>query len=302
MTWESRVNRVSPILSTVEIIVGVALTLLVLEASRRCTGNFLAITALVFLIYAKIGPYLPGILRHKGYSWHRVLSTLSFAETGIFGNALNISSTFVVLFVLFGAFLNASNGGRLFIDISYSLTGSSRGGPAKTAVLSSLLMGTISGSPVANVVTTGTFTIPLMKTAGYTSEEACAIEAVASTGGQIMPPVMGAAAFLVAEYIGIKYGELCIAAFIPAMLYYLAIFVIIDFISIKKGLAGLDEANYRTKASVCFRCSPFYPHRSFNSNAGEWLFFDEISLLFYYCAYHRRPVSGRYQNEHKYVS
>ena len=242
MTWESRVNRVSPILSALEIIVGVALTLLVLEASRRCTGNFLAITALVFLIYAKIGPYLPGILRHKGYSWHRVLSTLSFAETGIFGNALNISSTFVVLFVLFGAFLNASNGGKLFIDISYSLTGSSRGGPAKTAVLSSLLMGTISGSPVANVVTTGTFTIPLMKTAGYTSEEACAIEAVASTGGQMMPPVMGAAAFLVAEYIGIKYGELCIAAFIPAMLYYLAIFVIIDFISIKKGLAGLDRS------------------------------------------------------------
>lgn len=241
MTWQSRVNRVSPTLPAVEIVFGIALILLVLEASRRCTGNFLSITALVFLVYAKVGPYLPGIFRHKGYSWHRILSVLSFSETGIFGNALNISSTFVVLFVLFGAFLNASNGGQLFINIAYSLTGGSRGGPAKTAILSSLMMGTISGSPVANVVTTGTFTIPLMKKAGYSSEEACAVEAVASTGGQIMPPVMGAAAFLVAEYIGIKYGELCVSAFIPAMLYYIALFFIIDLLSIKKGLTGLPR-------------------------------------------------------------
>ncbi len=241
MTWMTRVNRVSPILPTIEFIVGVVLIVLVLEASRRCTGNFLAITCLLFLVYAKVGPYLPGILRHKGYSWHRVLSVLSFSETGIFGNALNISATFVVLFVLFGSVLNASNGGKLFIDIAYAMTGGSRGGPAKTAILSSLMMGTISGSPVANVVTTGTFTIPLMKKAGYSSEEACAVEAVASTGGQIMPPIMGAAAFLVAEYIGISYGELCKAAFVPAILYYIALFFIIDFISLKKGLVGLPK-------------------------------------------------------------
>lgn len=241
MTWMTRVNRVSPILPTVELIVGVVLVVLVLEASRRCTGNFLAITCLLFLVYAKVGPYLPGILRHKGYSWHRILSVLSFSETGIFGNALNISATFVVLFVLFGSVLNASNGGKLFIDIAYAITGGSRGGPAKTAILSSLMMGTISGSPVANVVTTGTFTIPLMKKAGYSSEEACAVEAVASTGGQIMPPIMGAAAFLVAEYIGIAYGELCKAAFVPAILYYVALFFIIDFISLKKGLVGLPK-------------------------------------------------------------
>lgn len=240
-TWMTRVNRVSPILPTVELIVGVVMIVLVLEASRRCTGNFLAITCLLFLVYAKVGPYLPGILRHKGYSWHRILSVLSFSETGIFGNALNISATFVVLFVLFGSVLNASNGGKLFIDIAYAMTGGSRGGPAKTAILSSLMMGTISGSPVANVVTTGTFTIPLMKKAGYSSEEACAVEAVASTGGQIMPPIMGAAAFLVAEYIGIAYGELCKAAFVPAILYYIALFFIIDFISLKKGLVGLPK-------------------------------------------------------------
>lgn len=240
-TWEGRVNRVSPILPTIEIIFGIALILLVLEGSRRCTGNFLAITAIVFIIYAKIGPYLPGILRHKGYSWHRVISTLCYAETGIFGNALSISATFIVLFVMFGAVLNESKGGQLFIDIAYSMTGSSRGGPAKTAIVSSLLMGMISGSPVANVVTTGTFTIPLMKQAKYDSEEACAVEAVSSTGGQIMPPVMGAAAFLVAEYVGINYGELCISAFIPAFLYYLALYFIVDLISIKKGLVGLPK-------------------------------------------------------------
>ena len=241
MTWESRVNKVSAILSPTEMILGIILILLVLEGSRRCTGNFLMITAVVFLIYAKIGPYLPGIFRHKGYSWHRIISTLCYSETGIFGNALNISATFVVLFVLFGSVLNACNGGKLFIDIAYSATGGLRGGPAKTAILSSLMMGCISGSPVANVVTTGTFTIPLMKKAGYTPEEACAVEAVASTGGQIMPPVMGAAAFLVAEYVGINYGELCVAAFVPALFYYIALYFIIDGVSLKKGLLGLPR-------------------------------------------------------------
>lgn len=240
-TWKGRVNRVSPNLSVREIVIGIILILLVLEATRRCTGNFLMITALIFILYAKVGPYLPGILRHKGYSWHRILNCLCFSEAGIFGNALSISSTFVVLFVLFGSVLNECNGGKLFIDIAYSLTGSHRGGPAKTAILSSLMMGCISGSPVANVVTTGTFTIPLMKKAGYDPDEACAVEAVASTGGQIMPPVMGAAAFLVAEYIGINYGELCVSAFVPAILYYIALFFIIDGLSIKKGLLGLPK-------------------------------------------------------------
>ena len=242
-TWKSRVNRISPKLPPVELIVGALLIFLVLEAARRVTGNFLAITAVVFLIYAKSGPYLPGILYHKGYSIHRIVSVLCYSENGIFGSALSICATFIVLFVLFGAFLNASNGGQLFIDIAYSLTGWARGGPAKTAILSSLLMGCISGSPVANVVTTGTFTIPLMKKAGYASEEACAVEAVASTGGQIMPPVMGAAAFIMSEYIGIRYGELCIAAFLPALLYYLAIFFIVDFLSVKNNLLGQPREN-----------------------------------------------------------
>ena len=240
-TWQSRVNRLSPSLSTIERVFGVLLILLVLEATRRSTGKFLMITALVFLIYAKVGPWLPGILYHKGYSIDRIISVLCYSENGVFGNAMSISSTFIVLFVLFGAFLNACNGGQMFIDIAYSLTGSRRGGPAKTAIVSSLLMGCISGSPVANVVTTGTFTIPLMKRAGYESEEACAVEAVASSGGQIMPPVMGAAAFIMADYIGIKYGQLCVAAFIPAMLYYLALYFIVDFLSVKKNLIGLSK-------------------------------------------------------------
>ena len=240
-TWQSRVNRLSPSLSTIERVFGVLLILLVLEATRRSTGKFLMITALVFLIYAKVGPWLPGILYHKGYSIDRIISVLCYSENGVFGNAMSISSTFIVLFVLFGAFLNACNGGQMFIDIAYSLTGSRRGGPAKTAIVSSLLMGCISGSPVANVVTTGTFTIPLMKRAGYESEEACAVEAVASSGGQIMPPIMGAAAFIMADYIGIKYGQLCVAAFIPAMLYYLALYFIVDFLSVKKNLIGLSK-------------------------------------------------------------
>ncbi len=237
-TWLSRANRISSVLSPSERIVGAVILLLVLEATRRSTGSFLAITAIVFIIYAKVGPYLPGLLFHKGYSFDRIISVLCYSENGVFGSALSTSATFIVLFVLFGSILNACNGGKLFIDIAYSLTGSARGGPAKTAILSSLLMGCISGSPVANVVTTGTFTIPLMKRAGYDSEEACAVEAVASTGGQIMPPVMGAAAFIMAEYTGIKYGALCISAFIPAVLYYLALVLIVDFISIKKNLVG----------------------------------------------------------------
>lgn len=240
-TWESRVNRLSPRLPAIEVVMGILLIILVLVATRRATGKFLMFTALAFLLYAKAGPYLPGILYHKGYSLDRVISVLCYSENGVFGNALSISATFIVLFVLFGAFLNACNGGQLFIDIAYSLTGGSRGGPAKTAILSSLLMGCISGSPVANVVTTGTFTIPLMKRAGYEREEACAVEAVASTGGQIMPPVMGAAAFIMADYIGIKYGQLCVAAFIPALLYYVALFFIVDFLSVRKGLVGLPR-------------------------------------------------------------
>lgn len=241
LTWKSRVNRLQPTLPVVEIVLGIALLVLVLLATRRATGNFLMITVLVFLVYAKVGPYMPGILYHKGYSLSRIISVLCYSENGVFGNALSISATFIVLFVIFGAFLNACNGGQMFIDIAYALTGSSRGGPAKTAIISSLLMGCISGSPVANVVTTGTFTIPLMKRAGYEKEEACAVEAVASTGGQIMPPVMGAAAFIMADYIGVKYGELCIAAFLPAMLYYVALYFIVDFLSVKKHLLGLPK-------------------------------------------------------------
>lgn len=240
-TWESRVNRLSPELPLTELVIGSAIIILVLLATRRSVGNFLMITALTFFVYAKAGPYLPGILYHKGYSFDRIISVLCYSENGVFGNAMGISASFIILFVLFGSFLNVCNGGQIFIDIAYALTGSSRGGPAKTAIISSMLMGCISGSPVANVVTTGTFTIPLMKHGGYEDDEACAVVAVAATGGQIMPPVMGAAAFIMADYIGIRYGELCVAAFIPALLYYLALFFIADFLSTKKNLLGLPR-------------------------------------------------------------
>lgn len=243
MTWKNRVDRISSALNPLELLIGFLLIVVVLEAARRSSGSVLAITALIFLCYAKVGPYMPGILFHKGYSVSRIVSFISFSENGIFGSALNISSTFIVLFVLFGAFLNGCNGGKLFIDIAYSLTGWARGGPAKTAILSSMLMGCISGSPVANVVTTGTFTIPLMKRAGYESHEACAVEAVASTGGMIMPPVMGAAAFIMAEYLNISYGKVMTAALIPAVLYYMSLFFMVDFVSLKKRLLGMPKSD-----------------------------------------------------------
>ena len=219
-----------------------AITVIVaLEATRRTCGLVLPITACVFLAYVFFGQYLPPEIGHRGYSLNRIASILYFGTEGIFGTAIGVSSTIIIVFIMFGSLLNCSGGGKVFIDLAYALTGRYRGGAAKTAVISSALMGTVSGSPIANVVTTGTFTIPLMKKSGYQAHVAGAVEAVASTGGQIMPPIMGAAAFIMAEYLGIPYSRIAWAAVIPAILYFFSIFLIVDVEALKNGILGIPR-------------------------------------------------------------
>lgn len=198
-------------------------TLVTLEITRRTTGMALPIIALVFIIYAFFGQYIPGNLGHQGYGIERTFATLWLGQDGIFGMALGIIASFVYLFVLFGAFLDRTGAGKFFTDLAYAATGRIRSGPAQAAVISSAFFGTLSGSAVANVATTGTFTIPLMKSKGYAAHFAGAVEAVASSGGQIMPPIMGAAAFLMAEVTGIPYTRVITAAAIPAVLYYIGV-------------------------------------------------------------------------------
>ena len=220
---------------------GLVMILLVLEAGRRSIGIFLPLVSSAFLLYAYFGPYMPGWLAHKGYRLERIIQELYITTGGIFGIPIGVSSTFIIVFVLFGAFLQGSGGGRFFIDLAYAVTGRYRGGPAKTAVVSSALMGMISGSPVANVVTTGTFTIPLMKRTGYSDVMAGAIEACASTGGMFTPPIMGAAAFIIADFMGVPYIRIVLAAAIPAFLFYLAIFLHVDIEAVKRGIRGLPR-------------------------------------------------------------
>jgi len=215
--------------------------LLVLEAGRRSIGPILPSLALVFVLYAYFGMFIPGDLGHTGYSIQRILEVFYLSLDGIYGVAIGVSTTFIFLFILFGAFLGQTGMSRFINEVSMSLAGRSPGGPAKVAVVASGLMGTISGSAVANVVTTGAFTIPLMKSVGYRPHFAGATEAVASTGGQIMPPVMGAAAFIMAEILGVPYVDIMIAAVIPAFLYYLACYTGVHLEAVKTGLRGLSQ-------------------------------------------------------------
>ncbi len=215
--------------------------LIVLEASRRVVGAPISIIAAVFIAYALLGPYIPGVLGHRGFALKRILSHLYLTTEGILGLPLGVSATFVYLFILFGAFLHKSGLGKFFIDLALAATGHTVGGPAKVAVLASGLFGTISGSSVANVVTTGTFTIPLMKSIGYPAHFAGAVEAAASTGGQLMPPIMGAAAFVMSEFIGVPYIKIAIAAALPAVLYYLAVALMVHMEAKRLGLKGLPK-------------------------------------------------------------
>ena len=226
-----------------DLVLGGFTILIVLEAARRTMGWGLVIVAVVALLYALLGHHIPGPLGHRRFKPGRVIEHMFLTSEGIYGVAIYVTATFVFMFILLGSFLNSTGGAKSFIDLAFSITGKYRGGPAKAAVVGSGLMGTISGSSFANVAGTGTFTIPLMKSVGYKPEFAGGVEAAASTGGQIMPPIMGAAAFIMAEMTGVPYGKLIGYAAIPAVLYYVAVFIMVDIEAAKMNLKGLSKEN-----------------------------------------------------------
>ena len=219
--------------------------LLLLEATRRALGPPLMVVALVFLGYTFAGPIMPDVIAHQGASLSKTLSHQWLGTEGVFGVALGVSTSFVFLFVLFGALLDRAGAGRYFIQLAFSLLGHMRGGPAKAAVVSSGLSGLVSGSSIANVVTTGTFTIPLMKRVGFPGYKAGAIEVASSTNGQLTPPIMGAAAFLMVEYVGISYLEVIKAALLPALISYIALIYIVHLEAVKAGMEGLERTRIR---------------------------------------------------------
>jgi TRAP transporter 4TM/12TM fusion protein len=227
--------------SQLDFAVSVAGVLLTLEATRRIVGLPIVVIASIFMVYAYFGAYFPGFLAHRGFGIHRILTQMWFTTEGILGVPLGVSANFIFLFILFGAFLTSTGIMDFFMDISYALAGWASGGPAKIGVISSALEGTVSGSSVANTVGSGSFTIPMMKRLGYRAEFAGAVEAAASTGGQIMPPVMGAAAFLMAEFMNVPYIEVAKAAIIPALLYFTGVFVVVHLEAKKCGLRGLSR-------------------------------------------------------------
>ncbi|GBF35066.1 hypothetical protein DCCM_4189 [Desulfocucumis palustris] len=224
-----------------DFVVGAIGVVLLLEAARRVVGWPIVIVAICFLAYAFAGPYVPGIMAHQGVKPDQLVGHLFFTTEGVFGIPLGVSATFIFLFILFGAYLEKTGLGKFFIDLANAVAGWASGGPAKVAVLSSGLMGTISGSSVANVAGTGSFTIPMMKSLGYKPEFAGAVEAAASTGGQLMPPIMGAAAFLMAEFIGVSYVSVVKAAIIPALLYFTGIWIGVHLEARKNGLKGIPR-------------------------------------------------------------
>lgn len=224
-----------------DLIMGAILILLVIEATRRTQGYAMTLIVIIFLLYTRYGPYLPEALAHAGFNWSFIIDFQFMTLHGIYGIPLGVMSTFIIIFIMFGALLESTGAGAFFIDLAYGLFGHRVGGPAKVAVVSSALMGTISGSAVANVVTTGAFTIPLMKKTGYSPTFAAATEAAASSGGQLMPPIMGAAAFLIAEFLGVPYIEVCIAAAFPAILYFLSVGCMVHFEALRLGLRGTPK-------------------------------------------------------------
>eukprot|EP01030_Chromulinospumella_sphaerica_P006204 gene6204-6065_t len=211
---------------------------LILELTRRVAGSALVIISIIFVVYSFVGPYLPGFLTHDGFDFSRFFSYI-YTDAGILGATTAVSSTYIILFIVFAAFLQASKVGDYFVNFAFAAAGRARGGPAKVAVFASGLMGMINGTSAGNVVATGSLTIPLMKKVGYNGKTAGAIEAAASTGGQIMPPIMGAGAFIMAEITGIPYSEIAIAAIIPAVLYFLSTYLMVDFEAAKLGMRGM---------------------------------------------------------------
>ena len=227
--------------TTLDVIIGIIGILILFESCRRIVGLPIMTIAAIFVVYAFVGKYLPGFLHHRGYSLQRVVCQLFYNTEGIMGTPIGACSTFIFLFILFGALLEKTGIGQFFIDLCNAIAGGASGGPAKVAVLSSALLGTVSGSSVSNTVGSGSFTIPMMKRLGYKGEFAGAVEAAASTGGQLMPPIMGAAAFLMAESLGMPYITIVKAAVIPALLYFTGIFITVHLEAKKLGLKGMPK-------------------------------------------------------------
>ncbi len=240
-------------LAAADKVVGLLGIALVLEATRRTIGASLPVVALCFLAYGLAGPWLPGVLHHKGLTLEITIDQTWFTTEGVFGVPLNVAGTYVILFIVFGAFLEKSGAGQFFMNFANAVAGGARGGPGKVAVVSSSLFGTISGSAVANVMVDGWLTIPMMKKTGFRPEAAAAIEAVASTGGQIMPPIMGAAAFVMAEFLGASYTQVMIAAAIPALFYYGALFAAIHFNAVRTGLRGIPRNELPVLGAIVLR-------------------------------------------------
>lgn len=228
---------------TQDIVIGVIGIIMLLEATRRALGPPLMIVAGLFIVYSLFGPYMPGILAHRGVSLGGLINHQWLGTQGVFGIALGVSTSFVFLFVLFGALLDKAGAGNYFIKVAFSMLGHFKGGPAKAAVVASGMTGLISGSSIANTVTTGTFTIPMMKRVGFSAEKAGAVEVASSVNGQIMPPVMGAAAFLMVEYVGISYVEVIKHAFLPAIISYIALIYIVHLEALKANMKGLPSSN-----------------------------------------------------------
>lgn len=241
---------VSP--TNLDVIVGVILVLLVLEVARRTCGNILPCIAIIFLLYARFGNYIPGILGHKGYSWKKIFSCM-LSMDAIFSSPMSASASMVFLFIVFGAFLQKCGSGQFFMNIALSVAGRFRGGPAKVAVLSSALFGTVSGNSVANVVSTGNLTIPMMRSTGYSPAFSAAVEATASTGGQIMPPILGSAAFIMASLIGEPYLNIVLASIVPALMYFFTVFLMVDLEAVKYGLKGMKKGEYPSIKDVLLK-------------------------------------------------
>lgn len=241
--WNDRTAKVGAAPKQ-DIIMATVMIVLLLLATYKATGWPLVITCIVFLAYTAAGPYLPSILAHRGETWTRTANFMYVSTGSIFGVPAGIAATYIISFVIFGAFLERFGAGQWFVDLAYAGTGRFRGGPAKTSIASSALMGMISGSPAANVVTTGAFTIPLMKRTGYKDYEAGAVEAVASTGGYAYPAHHGAAAFMMAQYLDVHYIEVAKAAIVPACLYYLSLMLVVDSIAVKNHLVGMPKDQF----------------------------------------------------------
>ena len=223
-----------------DVVVGVIVCIVVLEGARRVMGLPLPVISIIFMVYDVFGPYMPDLIAHKGASVSKLMGQMVLTTEGIFGVPLGVSASYVFLFVLFGALLDRAGAGEYFINLAYTLLGRYDGGPAKASVAASGMMGIISGSSIANTVTTGTFTIPLMKRLGFPAHKAGAVEVASSVNGQLMPPIMGAAAFIMAEFLGLNYTEIVFAAFVPALTSYFALFYIVHLEAKKQGLKGED--------------------------------------------------------------